>query len=231
MKKMISAFLLFLACHLIHGQNTTANSKDLADRIVAARNFSASIAPDYSWNCRTEVTRDGKVMDILLDLARYGPDGLVQYVVLNEKGAKLPAGFLIHQIAEDEKNKMVNFLHGLKTFLEKYSLPAELEIINFISKAKMEYADAGNTILLEGSDVIIAGDKLSWWIGKDNYRTEKIVVMTRFDGDQIDFTATFKFLNCGLNYMAYAEASISSKNMVLQLQNFDYTRNDTGPPK
>jgi hypothetical protein len=205
-------------------QTSPGDAKEITEQVFAARKLSQSLVIEYTWNCRTEVTRDGKIMDILIDQVRSAPNGQLQYIVMNDQGAKLPTAFIIHKIAEDEKNKLVDFLHGMKSFLERYSMPAEPEILDFMKRAKAEPVPAENMILLKGEDVIQAGDQLSWWVDKTRYTTEKIMVATRFEGEQVNFTATFKTLPDGLNYMAFAEASIPGKNLVLQLQNYDYVK-------
>jgi hypothetical protein len=56
------------------------------------------------------------------------------------------------------------------------------------------------------------------------HSTSRIEVSTRFEGDVVHFIGTFIRLRDGLNYMAYAEAHIPAKNITLQIQNYDYTR-------
>ena len=72
----------------------------------------------------------------------------------------------------------------------------------------------------------MAGDSLSVWTDAATRQTRKIVVETLFQGDTVDLTATFKTLGSGLTYVAYAEVSVPAKQMTLQVQNFDYNRNN-----
>ena len=77
-----------------------------------------------------------------------------------------------------------------------------------------------------GRNVVAPGDSLSVWTDAETRQTRKIVVETVFQGDTVDFTATFKTLSSGLTYMAYAEVNVPTKQMTLQVQNFDYNRNN-----
>jgi len=52
----------------------------------------------------------------------------------------------------------------------------------------------------------------------------RIQVNSTFQGDPVQLTATFNTLPSGLNYMAYAEATVPNKQLSVQVQNFNYTR-------
>ena len=47
-----------------------------------------------------------------------------------------------------------------------------------------------------------------------------------FQGDPVSLTATFKTLPSGLTHMAYGEVIVPAKQMSIQVQNFDYNRNN-----
>ena len=47
-----------------------------------------------------------------------------------------------------------------------------------------------------------------------------------FQGDAVTLTATFKTLPGGLNHVAYAEVTVPAKQISVQVQNFDYNRNN-----
>ena len=49
---------------------------------------------------------------------------------------------------------------------------------------------------------------------------------TTFQGDPVNLTATFKTLPTGLNHVAYAEVTVPAKQLSVQVQNFDYNRNN-----
>jgi len=42
----------------------------------------------------------------------------------------------------------------------------------------------------------------------------------------VNLTATFKTLASGLNHVAFAEVSVPAKQLSVQVQNFDYNRNN-----
>ena len=58
---------------------------------------------------------------------------------LNQEGEKMPTGFLIKKIAEDEKENLEKFLYGMRDFLHQYSLPESTAVAKFISGASLEH--------------------------------------------------------------------------------------------
>ncbi len=49
-----------------------------------------------------------------------------------------------------------------------------------------------------------------------------MTIMTTFQGDEANVTATFKTLTSGLNYPAYIQINVPDKDMSVLIQNYDY---------
>ena len=203
-------------------QNTAAEDSELANQIVTARKTSNDLMPKYSWTSRTEVFKSREIMNIMIEKNHYDQQGQLVQKVLNEQGAKMPTAFLIRDIAEAEKENMEKFLYGLRDFLKKYSLQGTEQVKRYITTATWQMVDSTHEYFFTGKNVEENGDKLNWWVEEMNYATSRIEVCTTFEGDDVHFTATFTRLRDGLNYMAYADAHIPSKNITLQIQNYDY---------
>ena len=208
----------------VSGQQLALKAKEVDEKFSQSRKTSEEIMKIYSWNSRIDVTKEGKVMDILIEEIRYGPDGKQQRKVINDQEAKLPSSFLIHQVAEEMKDKMVSFMNNLHLFLERYALDDENKRGAFFSRAIFGAPDANGQFLVSGDDVIIKGDKLLWWIDFHNYSITKASISTTFDGEQVEFTASYKYIPPGLNYMAFAEILVPVKGIMVQLHFYDFTK-------
>ncbi|MDP4282442.1 MAG: hypothetical protein Q8867_09890, partial [Bacteroidota bacterium] len=202
------------------------DAKELEKNFYKTRKTSEEIVKDYIWYSRTDVTKEGKVMDILIEECRYGPNGKLQRRIINDQEAKLPSSFLVHQIAEEMKTKMVTFMNDLHVFLEKYSLDDATLGSAFFSKAKIGSPDPNGQVLVSSEDVIIKGDKLLWWIDLRDNSITKASIVTTFNGDQVEFTATYKYIPSGLQYMTFAEILVPLKSLIVQLHFYDYTKID-----
>jgi hypothetical protein len=199
---------------------------NMAMRVTAARKANAALMRQYSWTSRTEVIDQGQVKDLRLDTVTYGPDGQLQRTVMNDQSAPLPFGFLRRRIAEAERQKVEEYLTGLRDLLEQYTLPTAGKVQDSMSRATATGPDASDLFEMTGQNVVSAGDTFSVWVNPRTRHVQRIQVSTTFQGDPVSLTATFKTLPSGLNHVAYAEVIAPAKQLSVQVQNFDYNRNN-----
>jgi hypothetical protein len=109
--------------HTISAQTAPPAPTNMAVRVTQARQANAALMRQYSWTSRTEVINQGQVKDLRLDAVTYGPGGQLQRTVMNDQSASLPLGFLRRRIAEIERQKVEEYLTGLRDLLDQYTLP------------------------------------------------------------------------------------------------------------
>jgi hypothetical protein len=177
----------------------------------------------YTWKEKTEVTRDDKVVQVLVEEVSRDVAGKPIRKVISNEEAPLPSTFLIKQIAEEQKAKIVSFMRDLRVFLEQYSLTNDSTRHSFFSKALISPPDARGQLLVSGSDVLTKGDKLKWWIDTRSYTITYATISTSYKGVSADFSATY-YLLPGLNYMSQAKIRVPSKNMVVSLKFYDFSK-------
>jgi len=95
-----------------------------------------------------------------------------------------------------------------------------------MNKATASGPDANGLFEMTGRNVVFPDDTFSLWVDPRTRHAEKIQVSTTFEGDPVNLTATFKTLPTGLNHVAYAEVTVPAKQISVQVQNFDYNRNN-----
>jgi hypothetical protein len=205
-------------------QGAPSGNMQMAAQITEARRTNATLMRQYTWNSRTEVIENNDVKDTRIELVNYTPDGMLVRSLLNDQGAPLPFGFLRRAIAEDQKKKMEEYLTDLRGLLEQYANPTEGKILDFLNQATTSGPDAAGLFEMTGRNVMVPGDILSMWTDARTRHTRKIQVGTNYKGDAANVTATFQTLASGLTYMAYAEITVPTKQLRVQVQNFNYTR-------
>jgi hypothetical protein len=225
--KRRNVLILILSGGIILGQTLKAQNKDteisdLTNKIFNAREINTNLVPKYTWTSRTEILKSKEILNILIEKNHYDQQNHLLQKVLNEQSARMPTVFLIKEIAETEKENMEKFLYGLRDFLKKYSLEDINLVKKFISTASWKVADSTHEFVFTGKNVEVSGDQMIWMVEDINYSTSRIEVNTVFEGAVIHFAASFIRLKDGLNYLAYAEAHIPSKNITLQIQNYVY---------
>ena len=143
---------------------------------------------------------------------------------MNDQSAPLPRGFLRRAIAENERQKLEQYLTGLRGLLDQYTLPTTGKILDFMTTARTMGPDANGLLQMTGQNVVMPGDSLTIWVNAATRHVARIQVNSIFQGDPVQLDATFNTLPSGLNYVAYAEATAPNKQLSVQIQNFDYTR-------
>ena len=121
---------------------------------------------------------------------------------------------------------MEAYLTGLRDMVEQYTLPTAGKVQEFMDRATATGPDANGLFELTGQSVVYAGDSFSLWVDPMTRQPQRIQVSTGFQGDPVSITATFKTLRSGLNHVAFAEAIVPAKQLSVQVQNFDYNRNN-----
>ena len=199
---------------------------EMAVRVTEARQANAALMRQYSWTSRTEVMLQGQVKDIRIDAVNYGLGGQLQRNTVNDQSAPLPFGFLRRRIAEAERQQVETYLMGLRDLLEQYTLPTAGKVQDFLNKATASGPDASGLFEMSGPNVVLPGDTFSLWLNPRTRHAQRVQVSTTFQGDPVNLTATFNTLPSGLNYVAYAEVTVPAKQISVQVQNFDYLRNN-----
>ena len=198
----------------------------MAVRVAEAQRANAALMQQYSWTSRTEITDQGQVKDIRIELVNYGPSGMLQRTLMNEQGASLPMGFLRRAIAEHERQKLENYLGGLRGLIEQYTLPTAAKIQAFMNQAVATGPDATGLFRLNGQSVIVPGDNYTVWIDPKTHHLRRVNVGTYFQQDTVSVSATFVTLQSGLNHVSYADSIVPAKQISVQVQNFNYNRNN-----
>jgi hypothetical protein len=223
----IMLFLSLQFCSLASiAQHREVDAKSLEEKVSEALKLSNEVIRQYIWNVRTDVTREGKVVDILIEEFGFTADGRLVKKVVNDQEAKLPSSFLIHQVAEEMKTKLVGFMNDLRIFLKQYALEDEAGRKSFFARAVIGSPDVNGEVLVSCKDVLVKGDKLFWWVNLQNYSVTRASVSTVFDGDTVEFTTTNKYFPSGMQTMALAEIMVPAKSIMVQLHFYDFTRHE-----
>jgi hypothetical protein len=201
-----------------------------AVQISQARQANAALMHHYTWTARTEIFVNGQLKDTRIEQVSYGPDSQLQRSLINDTPASgmylpTPIGFLRRAVAANEKEQIEKFLHGLKGMVEQYTLPTTGKIVDFMAGATPSGPDANNLFQLTGSNVVQPGDRLTIWVNAWTRHIQRIQVNTSFEGASVQLSATFATVpGSGLNYAAYAEATVPDKQLDVRVQNYNYAR-------
>jgi hypothetical protein len=223
---LAAAVIALGSASTIGAQSNPAVPTNMAMRIAQARQANATLMQQYSWTSRTEVLSEGQVKDLRLETVNYAPGGQLQRTIMNDQHAPLPRGFVRRRVAEQERDKLEQYLVGLRNLLEQYTLPGPGPVQDFMSRSTATGPDASGLFQVTGRGVVMPGDTFTLWVNPQTRHAQKAQVTTAFQGDPVNLTATFKTLASGLSHVAFAELTVPAKQLGVQVQNFDYNRNN-----
>jgi len=228
--RLVLAFAAVSFAQFAFAQSSPYAAANRAVQISEARRANAALMHHFTWNSRVEIIVDGQIKDIRIEQVQYGPFGQLQHNLLNDQPAAgapgiLPFGFLRRAIAQQEKQQMQTFLQGLKQMLQQYTLPTTGKILDFMASATPAGPNEYGYYALAGSNVVQPGDELTIWVDPWTRHVRQVKVSTTFQGDTVQLHATFQTLHqSGLNYAAFAEATVPAKQLSVQVQNYNYAR-------
>ena len=233
MNKLIRILLALLVAAWIPASlaQTSFATANRAVQIYQAREANAALMHQYEWNSRTEIISQGQVKDIRIDLVSYGPFGQLQRTVINDQPASggpimpTPFGFLRRAIAEDKKKEMQEYLMGLQGCSSSTRCPRPRR--SSTSSRRRLPADRTPTGLFQmtGYSVVQPGDNLTLWVNPWTKHLRQMQVNTTFQGNAVaDDRDLPDAPRSGLNYAAFAEATVPAKQLSVQVQNYNFAR-------
>jgi hypothetical protein len=224
---LIAGLITIVLPQTIVAQRPLATSADMAVQIIEARKANAALMRQYSWKSRTVLIEEGKGKNRHIDAVSFGPDGQLQRTPLDDEGPSEPRSGLLG-LARDkiERKRMDDYLTGLRSLLDQYTLPTVDKVLDFINQATTTGPDASGLLVMTGTSVVLPGDSLSLWTSATTRHTQRVEASTFYKGDAVMVTAAFNTLYSGLNYMADAEVKIPARELKVRVENDDFHRTE-----
>jgi len=197
----------------------------IAAKVTEARKANAVAMQQYTWDQRTELLEDGTVKDTRVEMVNW-VNGQYQKSLVSDQGPSLPRFGLRKRIAEAKQKEMQEYISGLRSLLEQYTLGTSPQLLAFMNKAQVSGPDATGLVAFSGGSVVSPGDSMTLWVDVASHKARKTFVAATYQGNPITLNATFNTLSTGLSYMNYADIQIPAKQMEIQVSNFNYNRNN-----
>ena len=198
--------------------------QSVAEKILQNRQRNMMALKPYSWNQRTEVIKDGEVMSTKLELVRYDGSGNEQRSTLTEQKPKQKKR-IAGRVQKKKMGEMQAWGENVKSLLMKYSLPDVASLNNFLGKASINPTDEPGQIMLNSNNVIQSGDRMTMYINERDKKVQKTTVFTSYEKDSVFLEINHGQLPEGINYIKEMKLDISTKEIQLKVENFNYIRN------
>jgi len=200
------------------------NLQAVAEKIIQGRKSNLQALKAYSWNQRTEVVKDGEVMSTKLELVRYDSIGYEQRSTLDQKAPKQKKR-IAGRVQQKKMGEMKEWGENVKSLLMKYSLPDLASLNGFLGKASINSSEESGQTILTSNNVIQSGDRMTMYINSKDKKILKTQVFTSYETDSVYVEITHGQLPEGINYIKEMKLDISTKEIQLKVENFNYIRN------
>ncbi len=224
---LITACLLGFMIEPASSQAQTPGAENLqavAEKIIQGRSANQQALKAYSWNQRTEVVKDGEVVSTKLELVRYDSNGYEQRSILSQKQPKQKKR-VAGRVQKKKMGEMNEWGENVKSLLMKYSLPDLASLNGFLGKASINPAEEPGQTVLTSNNVIQSGDRMTMYINSKDKKILKTQVFTSYETDSVYVEITHGQLPEGINYIKEMKLDISTKEIQLKVENFNYIRN------
>lgn len=224
---LISVCLLGCMIEPASSQAQTPGAESLqsvSEKIIQSRSRNLQALKAYSWNQRTEVVKDGEVMTTKLELVRYDSSGYEQRTTLDQKLPKQKKR-IAGRIQQKKMGEMKEWGENVKSLLMKYTLPDLASLNNFLAKASINPTEEPGQTVLTSNNVIQSGDRMTMYINEKDKKILKTQVFTSYETDSVYVEITHGQLPEGINYIKEMKLDISTKEIQLKVENFNYIRN------
>jgi hypothetical protein len=199
------------------------NLQSVSDKIIQGRKSNLQALKAYSWNQRTEVVKDGEVMTTKLELVRYDSSGYEQRTTLDQKLPKQKKR-IAGRIQKKKMGEMKEWGENVKSLLMKYTLPDIASLNGFLGKASINPTEEPGQTVLTSNNVIQSGDRMTMYINAMDKKIQKTQVFTNYETDSVYVEITHGQLPEGINYIKELKLDISTKEIQLKVENFNYIR-------
>ena len=198
--------------------------QSVAEKILQNRLHNMQALKAYSWNQRTEVIKDGEVMSTKLELVRYDSHGQEQRSTLTEQKPKQKKR-IAGRVQKNKMGEMQKWGASVKSLLMQYTLPDVAALNNFLGKARINPTDEPGQTMLSSNNVIQSGDRMTMYINKQDKKVQKTTVFTNYENDSVFVEINQGQLPEGINYIKEMKLDVSTKEIQLKVENFNYILN------
>lgn len=189
----------------------------------------------YEWTETTVVSKDGQEKNRTVKRCYYGPDGVLQKVVLQTTPEKeggppgvLPLGRLVKKAAEHKKEEMTDYMKNAAALVHQYIPPAPGLIQQSINNGKMgmQMLEPNRRARLTFGDFLKPGDSLGIEIEVPTNRLLAMSVASYLDtaADAVAMNVAMAVMQDGTIYVARSVLDAKTKGLSVTVENSGHRR-------
>jgi len=184
----------------------------------------------FSYQQRLQLQLKGETKKVTLNQITYDMNGNLQKTLLSEQppaDAQPSGGRLKRRVVAKKTGEFKDMMGDISALVKSYTeLPAE-QLQTSLKQATISAGggDMAGAVQIVMHNVNQNGDSMTIWIDQKTMLFRRAVIATTYEGNPVTTTANYNTLQSGQVYMAQAILNYPKKNVVVQIDNSNYQRN------
>lgn len=205
-------------------------------QVAAAIKANAAALRAFSWQQRLQIQVKGETKKVTLTQMNYDINGNLQKTLLSEQpssdssqpssGGRI-RGRIKQKVVAKKTGEFKEMMEGIATVVKSYTeLPPETLQTALKQAAFSEgEGDMAGSIQIQMSGVLQTGDSLTLWLDRNALLFRRIAIATSYEQKPVTVTANYAMLQSHEVYMGQAIVNYPAKQVVLEIDNLNYQRN------
>jgi hypothetical protein len=185
--------------------------------ILLAMAANAKRVVHYDWKQRIIVVRKGNPTEPVIDQVHFDSGGQMQRTTISapqQKEMKGIRGRIAAGVKEDVK--------GIMQLVGQYNKPQQM--VDAVRKAQISQSSNAATISLQASGLIQPADTMTMLVDSTTHLAKHVDIATKYDGSPVTIAQDYGQIPNGPNMMKSMRVSAPSKNLVINVDSYDFTQ-------
>jgi hypothetical protein len=188
--------------------------------LLVAMAMNAKQVMQYEWKQRITVVRRGKPSEPVIDQIRFDSNGQMQRTTISAPEQKQMGGIrgrIAAGVKEDVKNIM--------RLAGQYNRPQQMA--DAVKKAQIAPAPGGKALRLQASEIIKPADSMTMFVNSMTHLPTHVDINTSYEGGPMTIAQDYMSTPNGPNMMKSMKVSVPHKNLLVNVDSYDYMRQST----
>jgi hypothetical protein len=228
MNKSLLILLAMFVSPVIAPAQTEA--PDTKQKFAQAQKENAAAMHHFTWKSRTELKLKGESKKVKVEQVRYGSDGQLQKITLEESSPPPPEqkggrrGARVKQkVVENKKEEFGELMQQLIVVAQSYGHIPPDQMQAFLKNAQFSMGKDKyqGTIQITGKGVLNPADSMNIWIDKQTLMMRRIEISTVLDNKPVQMTSEYIQMTNGPCFQSRAVLQYPEKGIEVTVDNFD----------
>jgi hypothetical protein len=203
---------------------------DTKQKFAEAQKQNAAAMQHFTWKSRTELKLKGESKKIKVEQVRYGSDGQLQKVTLEESSPE-PAdqksgrrgGRIKGKVIQNKKEEFAELMQKLVVVAQSYGHIPPDQMQAFLKNAKFSMGSGPQegTVQISGQGALNPDDSMNIWIDKQSLMMRRIEISTVLDKKPVQMTSEYIQMTNGPCFQSRATLKYPEKEIEVTVDNFE----------